>query len=175
MSSIREIAHRPWHRGSGSKPEMDPLTESDALLEAQVLDIQVDALRGMVAVLFEMRIALQIREGNTGLLVAHQVTDFSWRAERRSTSRTAWTVTGSEPSISHSEFGLRVDMFPHAELVLRAGSGAFFSGNVPNIPEIPDYGLADDSRLESMIASWDSEFVPLHAVFLDANPDVGGI
>ena len=147
---------------------MDPLTESDALLEAQVLDVRVDALRASVAVLLEMRLALQLRGGNTGLLVACQVTDFVWRTHRRATARTAWTVVGSEPSLSDGSFELRLALSPWGELVVRAGTAAYYGGIVPALVEIPDYGLASESELDSKIASWNCVFVPGHAVFLDA-------
>jgi hypothetical protein len=162
------LARGPWRRELGSKPEMDPLSESDALLEAQVLDVHVDALRASVAVLLEMRLALQLREGNTALLVARQVTDFVWRAERRATARTAWNVVGSEASVSGKSLELRIGLLPWGEMFLRAGSAAFYIGDVPGLVEIPDYGLASESELNLMIAHWDSEFVPLRAVFLES-------
>jgi hypothetical protein len=51
---------RRW-REYASLPEMDPLTEDDALQEAQLLDVRFDALRSTVGLLFELRTALQLR------------------------------------------------------------------------------------------------------------------
>ncbi|MFV0462523.1 MAG: hypothetical protein ACK5MP_04905 [Nostocoides sp.] len=75
---------------------MDPLTESDALQEAQLLDVQLDAVREQLALLFELRMALQLREPDTGVLVARGVREFSWTAPPRSSLRTAWSVGGSQ-------------------------------------------------------------------------------
>lgn len=44
-----------------SKPEMDPLTEDDALQEAQLLDVRFDALRSTAGLLFERGGRLSIR------------------------------------------------------------------------------------------------------------------
>jgi hypothetical protein len=170
MTTVREFAEGPWRREYGSKPEMDPLTEEDALIEAQVLHIQLDALHSRAAVLFELRLALQLSEGNTGLLVADGVTEFEWRASTRDTARTAWNVVGSAPSAAGGIIEMRLGMLPQAELLIRARSAAFYSGDVGGLREIPDYGTASESELASMLAYWDSDFAPLHAVFIDPNP-----
>lgn len=173
MTTIRDFARDPWRREYGAKPEMDPLTEDDALMEAQVLDVQLDALRGRVAVLFELRLALQLREGNTGLLVADGVTAFEWSAGPRETARTAWNVVGSVPRAAAGILEIRLGMLPRAELLLRATSAAFYSGDVPGLVEIPDYGEASEPELGSMLAHWGSDFSPRHAVFVDPDP-LGG-
>jgi hypothetical protein len=173
MTTIQEFARGPWHREYGSKPEMDPLTEDDALMEAQVLDVQLDALRRRVAVLFELRLALQLREGNTGLLIADGVTAFEWDAAPRATARTAWNVVGSVARAAGGILEIRLGMLPQAELLLRARSAAFYSGDVPGLLEIPDYGEASDSELVARLAQWESDFSPYHAVFLDPEPSGG--
>ena len=48
-----------------AKPEMDPLTEVGALQEAQLLGLKFDAVSGVAGLLFELRMALQLRETNT--------------------------------------------------------------------------------------------------------------
>lgn len=166
MSTLRNIARDAWRREYGSKPEMDPLTEEDALLEAQVLDIEIDALRSRVAILFELRLALQLRDGNTGLLVLDGVTAFDWHAEPRATARTAWNVVGSVPRVAGGMLEMTIGMLPRADLFLRAKSAAFYSGDVPGLREIPDYGDASDTELHAKLAHWDSPFTPVHAVFL---------
>lgn len=175
MTTIQEFARGAWRREYGSKPEMDPLTEDDALMEAQVLDIQLDALRGRVAVLFELRLALQLREGNTGLLVGDGVTAFRWDAAPRDTARTAWNVVGSAARAEDGMLEIRLGMLPQAELLLRAKSAAFYCGDVPGLLEIPDYGEASESELSAELAQWDSNFLPFHAVFLDPEPSGGQV
>lgn len=172
MTTIRQLVEGPWRREYGSKPEMDPLTEEDALMESQVLDVRFDTLRGRVAVLFELRLALQLREGNTGLLIADGVTALEWDAAPRETARTAWNVVGSVPRVARGVLELRLGMLPQAELLVRAGSAAFYSGDVPGLLEIPDYGEASDAELTAKLAQWDSDFSPRRAVFLD--PELSG-
>ncbi|MGZ4617124.1 MAG: hypothetical protein ACXV5Q_00850 [Frankiaceae bacterium] len=172
MITIGELLWpNPDLRHFAAKPEMDPLTEEDALQEAQLLDVRFDALRSTVALLFELRTALQLREANTGVLVAYGVRELSWTAEPRSTSRTAWAVGGSIPRNEDRLFGLTLGMWPGAQLELRAESAAFFAGDVPGLDEAPpDYGIDDEATVRTQLAGWHSEFVPVHAVFLDPAP-----
>lgn len=170
MTTIQEFARGAWRRELGSKPEMDPLTEDDALMEAQVLDVRLDTMRGRVAVLLELRLALHLREGNTGLLLGEGVTAFEWDAAPRDTARTAWSVVGSVAHAVNGILEIRLGMLPRAELLLRAKSAAFYSGDVPGLLEIPDYGEASESELSSKLPQWASNFSPFHAVFLDPEP-----
>jgi len=157
-------------REYAAKPEMDPLTEEDALLEAQLLDLRFDVLRSSLALLFELRLALQLREGNTGVLVAHGVRRCGWSANARMTDKTAWTVVGSVPRAQNQLFNLRLAIHPYAEFDLAATSAAFYTGDVPGLVEIPDYGQDDEVTIRAGLASWVSQFSPIHAVFLDPAP-----
>src|SRR4051794_19506320 len=93
-------------RQHASLPEMDPLTEEDALQEAQLLDVRFDALAGFVGLVFELRQALQLREANTGVLVAHGVRTLTWSGPSRDTTLTAWSVGSSVPRAKDNLFGL---------------------------------------------------------------------
>lgn len=173
MITIEDLLRpdRRW-REYASLPEMDPLTEDDALQEAQLLDVRFDALRSTVGLLFELRTALQLREANTGLLVARGVRTLSWTSGPRSTERTAWTVGGSVTRAAGGLYGLELGLWPApgAELDLVAQSAAFFAGDVPGLDRIPDYSDDDELTIRSQLASWHSEFEPVSAVFLDAAP-----
>lgn len=163
----------PGLRALGGQPEMDPLTEEDALQEAQLLDLRFDAVRLTVGLLLELRSALQLRAANTGVLVAHGVRELSWTGTPRSTQMTAWTIGGSVPRNENRLFGLSLGMWPApgARLSLVAESAAFFTGEVPSLGEAPpDYSDGDPLKVGAMLAGWSSEFTPVHAVFLDAAP-----
>jgi hypothetical protein len=162
---------RRW-REYASQPEMDPLTEDDALQEAQLLDVRFDTLSSTVGLLFELRSALQLREGNTGVLLARGVRELSWSAGQRPTARTAWTVGGSVTSNAGRLFGLKLGMWPApgAQLSLVAESASFFAGDVPGLDRIPDYVDDDEATIRAQLAGWHSEFTPVHAVFLDPAP-----
>jgi len=154
-------------------PEMDPLTEDDALQEAQVLDVRFDALAGVIAILFELRQALQLQEASTGVLVARGVRELGWTGPERDTALTAWSVGSSVPSAKDRLFGLSLVLWPHpgARLMLTAESAAFFVGDVPGLSEAPpDYSQGDRRALDSEVAGWDSPFEPVSAVFLDPAP-----
>lgn len=167
----------PELRSYGAQPEMDPLTEDDALQEAQLLDVRFDALRSTVGLLFELRTALQLREANTGVLVARRVHELSWAAERLHygdepppMNRMAWTVGGSIPRNENRLFGLTLGLWPGAQLTLKAESASFFAGDVPGLDRIPDYVSDDEPTVRANLADWHSKFAPVHAVFLDPAP-----
>ncbi len=157
-------------RRFAAQPEMDPLTEDDALQDAQLLDVRIDALRSTVGLLFELRVALQLREANVGVLVAHGIRKISWSASPRSTARTAWNVIASTSRCADRLFGLNLRCWPEGHLELSAEDAAFFAGDVPDIGAAPpDYG-GDESTIRAGLAGWRSTFKPVHAVFLDSAP-----
>src|SRR6266567_2002896 len=51
---VEELLSDPALRRFASQPEMDPLTQEDALQEAQLLDVRLSALRLTVGLLFEL-------------------------------------------------------------------------------------------------------------------------
>lgn len=158
-------------RQFAAQPEMDPLTEADALAETQVLSVHFDALTLTLALLFEMRMALQLRESNTGLLVARGVRQFHWTSDARATGKTAWNVIGSTPAADGGLFSLQLLIWPKADMAIYAESAAFYAGDVPGLDGAPpNYVEDDDQTVRSQIAGWRSEFTPNHAVFLDRSP-----
>lgn len=160
----------PGLRALGAQPEMDPLTEADALQEAQLLDVRFDALTLTVGLLLELRMALQLREANTGVLSVRGVRRLSWSGPSRATDLTAWSIGSSVPLAEDGAFTLTLSMWPApgAQFTVVAESAAFFAVDVPGLDEVPpDYGALDGVTVREGLASWDSEFVPVHAVFLD--------
>ncbi|MGV8857600.1 hypothetical protein [Rhodoglobus sp.] len=149
---------------------MNPLTEEHALQEAQLLEVRFDALRLKVGILFDLRMALQLREATTGLLVASGVRDFSWSGPSRDTAMTCWTIDGSELGGSSDSFELVLGLWPPAgELVLRADSAAFFAGDVTSLRGwTEDYIDLDRSEVDAYLPHWNSSFSLVSAVFRDA-------
>lgn len=173
MIALEELLRPdPALRRYESQPEMDPLTEDDALQEAQLLDVRFDALRSTVGLLFELRLALQLRLANTGVLVAWGVRELSWSTGGQApVSRFAWVVAGSTIGTSNRLFELRLaGLRPAAGLGLTAESAAFFAGEVPGLERIPDYVSDDEPTVRANLANWHSKFEPVHAVFLDPAP-----
>ena len=149
------------------KPEMDPLTEVDALQEARLSEVLFDAVCGRAALLLDLRGSLQLRMAYTGLLVLGGVEGFSWASERRTTIRTAWNVLSSVPVSEDGVFRLRLWFFPDAELTVVGRSGAFFAGDVPGLPDTPPDFSGSVEEVAAGMASMDSLFEPTQATFID--------
>jgi hypothetical protein len=149
-------------------PEMDPLTEADALQEAQLTEFLFDAVTMRAGLLFDLRQALQLRMGNTGLLVLEGVKSLEWAVSARSDTRTAWTLVGSTPENEQGEMKLTLFLVPDGEVHLLARGGAFYVGEVIGLPEAPpDFGSGSDDLIAAGMASMNSPFVPSHATFLE--------
>lgn len=159
MRIVNLLAQAPDGWGPWAEPEMNPLVENDALQEAQVLDLRFEPLTGTLGVIFELRQALQLREGSTGVLVLRGVQALAWDGHVRDVRFAAWSVGSSVPSVRDDLFGLSLVMWPHpgARLDLASVGAEFYVGSVPGLSEAPpDYG--DPATTRSEIASWDSEY-----------------
>lgn len=164
---VRELLSDDLSQVSDAQPDSNPLSEEDALQEAQILEILFDTARSTVGVLFDLRTALQLRDGNTGVLVARNVTSLVWSAKSRRTNRTAWNVTQSLPGRDGLHFTLEVRMFPDASLTIVAQQACFFTGTVPGLGEVPPDYYDDDSTIVGKLAQWESSFLPLQAAFIN--------
>ncbi len=153
--------------GLVGSPEMDPLTEKDALQEARLNEVLLDAVNMRAGLLFDLRGALQLRMAYTGLIVLGGVEIFSWTSERRSTIRTSWAVVGSVPANEEGMVNLRLFFSPDADLTVAARSAAFYAGDVPGLPDrVPDFAWSD-AEVAAGIASMDSLFEPTQATFIE--------
>jgi hypothetical protein len=148
-------------------PEMDPLTEKDALVCAPLVEAVFDAVNMRGCLLFDLRVAEQLRMANTGLIVLGGVESFEWRSKRRHTTRTSWNVDASVPSNNNGVVSLRLIFFPSAELAVVARSAAFFAGDVPGLPEAPPDFAESNTEVTAGMASMDSPFEPTQATFIE--------
>ena len=148
-------------------PEMDPLTEKDALQEARLNEVIFDAANRRVGLLFDLRGSLQLRMAYTGLLVLGGVEGLSWNSERRRTTRTAWNVVGSLPVNEDGVISLRLFFFPDAELSVVGRSAAFYAGDVPGLPDTPPDFDGSDEAVAAGMASMDSPFEPTQATHIE--------
>jgi hypothetical protein len=148
-------------------PEMDPLTEQDALVCAPLVEVVFDAVDMRAGLLFDLRVAEQLRMANTGLVILCGVEVFQWRAEPRTTSRTSWNVASSVPSNEDGSVNLRLVFFPSAELNVTARSAAFFAGDVPGLPDAPPDFAGSGDEVAAGMASMDSPFEPTQATFIE--------
>lgn len=148
-------------------PEMDPLTEKDALQEARLNELIFEAVNRRVGLLFDLRGSLQLRTAHTGLLVFSGVEGLSWNSERRLTARTAWNVVGSLPVNEDGVINLRLFFFPDAELMVVARSAAFYAGDVPGLPDTPPDFAGSDEAVAAGMASMDSPFEPTQTTLVE--------
>jgi hypothetical protein len=164
---VEELLGSPKHMGM-APPEVDPFRQPDALQEAQLLEARVDALSSTVGLLFELRTAMYLMEGNTALLIARGVREFKWSAEARLTGKTAWNIVGSEPLIANELFIFEIDFLPVSQMRLVAQSAEFYTGNVDGLhDQLSDYVEDDDVTVRANLASWRSSFMPLQVTFLN--------
>ncbi|MCP3883632.1 MAG: hypothetical protein GY701_35300 [Sulfitobacter sp.] len=152
---------------TGAVPVVNPLSGADLFQEAQLLDVRFDALRMTAGVLLEQRIALQLREANTGVLICRSVRRIDWSAGPRATPLTAWNVVGSSILGGDGTVELRLGLFPEAELVIRAEQIEFYNCEVDEIGGIPDYG-DETVPVHASLASWDSQIDVVGASRIDA-------
>jgi hypothetical protein len=148
-------------------PEVDPLTEKDALQEARLNEVIFDAVNSRVGLLFDLRGSLQLRLAYTGLLVLGGVEGLCWNSERRPTSRTAWNVVGSLPVNEDGLINLKLFFFPDAELTVVARSAVFYAGDVPGLPDTPPDFAGSDEAIAAGMASMDSPFEPTQTTLIE--------
>jgi hypothetical protein len=153
-----------------SRSDTDSFTDDGALQEAQLLDVRIDALRSTVGLLFELRAALQLREANTGVLIAHGVREVSWSVGSHLTPRTAWAVLRSHTEVSGGLFTFSLKTWPESQLMVRAESAAFYLGDVPELDRMPDYVSDDEMTIRASLAGWQSNLIPAAAVLLRSSP-----
>lgn len=141
----------------GSSTDPNPVRENDALLEAQLLAITVDAARGVTGLLFEMRVALQIDDGNTGVLVVSGTRRVNWSAPTTFGQRTAWPVVGSEVAATESSFELSLGLCTAATLEIEGDAAAFCTGTVPGLGEAPPDYTSREEYIVANVPNWSSE------------------
>jgi len=152
-----------------ARPETDPFTEDDALQEAALVDVRMNALSGAVGLLFDLGGALELRLGSTGILIARGIDQLSWVQTHGREGPIWYTVVGSTSQVEGNFLTLALDLLPDAELRIRLRSGTFYVGDVPGLSDAPppDFTTADADTLWSSMVTWESEFEPSCAVVLE--------
>jgi hypothetical protein len=167
--TIDELLRSPQRRDHAAMPEADALTEVDGLQEADLVDARFIAGEASLAVLFDLRTALQFRMANTAVLVMRGVRQVDWTwDELPGPGRVAHYVMSSKPDVDGSLFTLELVCLRGWRLSAVATSAEFFVGDVPDLPEVPPNFVEDDERtVAAGMPAWDSMFEPGWATFLD--------
>ncbi len=163
-----DLLDDPDRRSYAAMPEMDALTEAGALQEAALVDVCVDAVTCSVSLLFDLRGALQLREGSVAVLIARGVERFEWRPCPGERGRVWHAVTASIPDNSAGRFRLRLGFVSSKELVVEAAAGEFYVGDMPGMDGAPPDFVDDDiATIRAGMPSWSAPFEPGWATFLD--------
>lgn len=140
-------------------PDEDPLVTDDALLEAQVIGLLNMAAADVVAVLLDLRMAMQLDTGSAGLLVARGAVrasfDYSLGIDN---PPAALPVLSSVSRVDGRRVSIRLEIYPAGELLLSGFEAEAFMLGVPGMPEgVPDYTEPGWSWSSSLIPQWQSE------------------
>jgi hypothetical protein len=159
----------PTRRSYAAMPEMDALTEQDALLEAALVDVDVDVVQGAAGLLFDLRGAVSFQEGNTAVLIARGVSRLEWNRGDAGDRPGWWAVMESTPATRHRRFTFSLGFIPpRAGLVVDAAAAEFYVGDMQGRDDAPpDFTSAGPETIRAEMQRWDVEFLPKAAVFLD--------
>ncbi len=173
--TIDELLRSPERRDHVAMPETDALTEVDGLQEADLVDARLIVADASLAVLFDLRTALQFRMANTAVLVMHDIGQVDWaRGEPPGSRRVAHYVMSSKPGVKGGLFTLELVCLRGWRLNAVASSAEFFVGDVPELPEAPPNFVEDDERkIAAGMPTWESVFKPEWATFLGPRGGVG--
>lgn len=156
--NIADLLVAPARLSHTSPVEMDALSETDALVEAALLEVSLNAASGDAWLLFDCRGALQIETGNVAVVVVREVSEFRWTTAPQK----GWTwraVMSWEPRPHPAGLAITAGLLPDADLHV-VGSGAeFYVGNIPggDAPP-PDFTSASPEQIREGLAGWSSDF-----------------
>lgn len=167
---------RPMRLGADvARPEMDPFTEADALQEAALMDMRWVGWQSSLGMIFDLAGALQLRLGRTAILIVHGVDHFDLSRQEHLRGRVWYSVVRSSPELRGTSLRLELGLVPNAALTVGFTSGEFYVGDIsgtdPDAPP-PDLTVVDDDEAWASLPSWESEFVPGYATYLEPHPDV---
>lgn len=153
--------------------EVDALRCPGALEDSALLDVRISGVWPRAWLLFDCKGALDVRQGNTAVLVAHGLRTISWKSDGDPPGRLNRAVGIWQPTVGNSEWHLQVSLWRNVTLELTARSAEFYVGNVPGGDDPPpDFGTATDDEIRAGLADWSSEFEPEYATFVDTQrPD----
>ncbi|WP_141691726.1 hypothetical protein [Nocardia brasiliensis] len=148
--------------------QWNPLTTEDLLLEACVIDVRYMSHISSVGLLLDLRTALQIDEGNTGLLVVEQDLDLKISTEKMHGPMVR-TIVGSVPRVNSSAgYGIEIACMPSSLISISGGQAYFHVGNVDGIGEVPPT-LEGKVLPRTGFQSWESS---IRLVYTAASPSI---
>ncbi|WP_375431493.1 hypothetical protein [uncultured Friedmanniella sp.] len=163
--SIFDLLIEPSRFDCALPVEMDALTETGTLLEAALLSASLDPTTGDARLLFDCRGALQLRNGNTAVVVVKNVSEFRWHASPRRGS-TWHAVMSWIPSPHPAGLAITAGLTPDADLQIVGLAGEFYVGNILGGDKPPpDFTSSTPAEIRRGLASWTSEIDVVGASF----------
>lgn len=144
------------------KAELDPFRMADQLVESVVVDLKIDPVRDVVAIVFDLRTALQARKSSTGVLVGRSVREVSWIDEQTRTGLYAPVVISSTVDDGREAPSVSLAMLPKTRLEIGAREMWFVDGVCPDfLADPPDLtSINADSLAAGGFPNWNSAFRP---------------
>jgi hypothetical protein len=164
---IRELLTSPTRLSLAASVETAHLLHEGMLEEAALFDIRLNAVDATAWLLFDCKGALQIRRGNTAIVVLRGVRSLEWNtpalAPRMWQRVAGWrtrTEAGGERSLA---LALEV-----AEVRAVFKAAEFLVGDVPGADDAPpDFADATDGEIAERLQSWESPIVNVMASFFE--------
>lgn len=158
MTLIENLFTSQDYRQASGQIDWDPLKESDALLDAQLLDCRVCPTANRAALLLDMRTALQYRTGNSALLVVRGLESFHWSGAKQALELMAYTIMSSEPAAEDAGWSMDLDFFPASRLSVGGEVADFYLLNAGGATEVqPSYADNNLDQVRHGLPWWDSE------------------
>jgi hypothetical protein len=133
------------------------LRGSDALQEAQLVEVRWDTIRGHVGLLFDLRLSLQFRDSDTGLIVLRGVTEVAGLKPHPAASNSAWNVVSSQTALQSGTISVELGIWPEAQLRITALAGEFYELTVGHLNEMAPPDLdGDDAAISEGTPDWNS-------------------
>jgi len=155
---IEDLLIWPGRKSLGGQPESDALREEDALLEAALVDVRIDAINSTAWLLFDLKGAINLEIGNTAVVAVHGVTDLQWESDPKG-GRSWCSVMSWMPEVVQGMFVIRAQMLFGPLLQVRGKEAEFYVGDVPGGDDAPpNFSSASDKEVREGMVQWPSEF-----------------
>lgn len=157
MIRIIDVVLGAGRAATAAGTEEDPFREDDVLAEAQVLGVIGLPGADAAALLLDLRTALQLDEGNTGLLVARGGALIDVDGSGIGVPPRALPIMTSSTVQAQQRAVIRLETHPGGSFAIGGAQLAFHVLGVPSIPDVPpDYTEPGWSWTTVHLPQWNS-------------------
>lgn len=160
MITVEDLFVSGRYENEGDQLDSDPLRDSEALQEAQILDFRIYAQAATAAVLFELRTSLQFDRGNAGLLVVRGLRSLTWDSSEINERLMALSIVSSQPKLEAGNFSIEIRCHPSSGLILLGSEAEFYVLDVGDIGDVPpDFTEIELKKIKESICLLGLRFV----------------